>query len=130
MNKRMSIRSFGLGASVLIAIMAGSYAADAVTPKAAALNEAIQVLADLTAIDVDCRDLAVNFGIGFRYASDQGLAAAAILPAGPKRPIFETALNATQVNYGAAIVCGALAHHYSVMLPGSVTFPATSHDGS
>ena len=86
------------------------------------LDAAIQVIADLTAIDADCRDLSVNFGIGLQYAAGQGLAASAIMPAGPERSAFEMALQLARSDYGDAIECGVLAHHYSVALPGSVTF--------
>lgn len=105
-------------------------AARAVAPNAADLGDPIQVLADLTAIDDDCRDLSVDFGIGARYAADQGLPLTAILPTGRRRSTFEAALRMTQSTLDNAVVCGALAHHYSVVLPGSVTFPAAPRSGS
>ncbi len=126
----MKLWAVGLVAAATAGL--GIRAADAIAPPPppGGLKEAIQVLADLTAIDADCRDLAVDFGIGFRYAEQHGLSPASILPTGARRPAFEAALRLTQSNDGAIVECGTLARHYSIALPGSVTFQAPGHDGS
>ena len=123
-------RIIGLGLLAIAGYGLHLGAARAVASKTADLGDPIQVLADLTVIDDDCRDLAVDFGIGFRYAADQGLPAASILPTGRRRSAFETALRQTQSTLDDTVVCGALAHHYSVALPGSVTFPPSPRSGS
>ena len=125
----MMIRAMALAGMAAALPLAAQPAAGA-APRANTVADAVQVLADLTAIDADCHGLAVDFGIGFRYAADQGVSPATILPAGSRRPAFETALRTTLSGYGDAVVCGALAHHYSVALPGSVTFPLSARDGS
>lgn len=108
-----------------LALPCGS--AGAATSRNHAIEDAIQVMADLTEIDHECRDLDVNFGIGFQAAAQSGLVPTTIMPTGAKRPAFETALRLSAA-YTDETICGALARHYSVALPGSVTFsvPARS----
>ena len=125
----MKIWGIGLAGAVTLAIGARALGAIAPPPNGS-MGDAIQVLADLTAIDADCRDLAVDFGIGFRYAEQQGLPPSSVLPTGVRRSAFEAALRRTQTNYGAVIECGSLARHYSIALPGSVTFQASGQNGS
>lgn len=105
--------------AVALALPCGS--AGAMTSKTHAIEDAIQVMADLTEIDHECRDLDVNFGIGFQAAAQSGLVATTIMPTGAKRPAFETALRLSAA-YTDETICGALARHYSIALPGSVTF--------
>ena len=125
------VKRIGLLAAVLAAgVLVGLERARAVVADPMPVSDVIQVLADLTAIDLDCRDLSVNFGVGFRFAEDQGLAPATVLPTGTRRAAFEKAFQATQSAYDASTVCSVLAHHYSVALPGSITFSAAGHDGS
>lgn len=104
---------------VVLALPYGS--ALAATGESRAVDDAIQVMADLTEIDHECRDLDVNFGIGFKAAAQSGLAAITIMPTGARRPAFETALRQSAA-YTDETICGALARHYSIALPGSVTF--------
>jgi hypothetical protein len=125
----MKLWGLGLAGAVTVAIGARAMGAIAPPPHGS-VKDAIQVLADLTAIDVDCRDLAVNFGVGFQYAEQLGLAPSSVMPAGARRPAFEAALHQTQSSYGAVIECGTLARHYSIALPGSVTFQPPGRDGS
>lgn len=120
----ISRQALRIAFAVALALPCGS--ARAVTSKTHAVDDAIQVMADLTEIDHECRDLDVNFGVGLEAAAQSGLVATTIMPTGAKRPAFETALRVSAA-YTDETICGALAHHYSIALPGSVTFsvPAT-----
>ncbi|MCW6508042.1 hypothetical protein [Lichenifustis flavocetrariae] len=106
--------------SALLGCNAGR-ARDADSPTTSAATDALEVLADLTMIDGTCRDLVVNFGIGFRFAAAQGVAATAILPGGARRAEFEAVLQNRQGNFGRDDLCGRMAQNYAEALPGSVT---------
>jgi hypothetical protein len=109
-----------LAAAALFA--AGATPARAGAPAAAGERaDALEVLADLTLIDGTCRDVTVNFGAGFRFASDQGIAAVAVLPGGPQRSAFERVLRERRASFGRDELCGEIAENYAEALPGSVT---------
>ena len=86
-----------------------------------AATDALEVMADLTLIDNTCRDLVVDFGIGFRFAATQGIDATAILPGGARRTEFEAVLQNRQESFGRDELCGRMAQNYAEALPGSVT---------
>ena len=94
-------------------------AAEATPPIGA--TDALQVLADLTLIDGACRDETVNFGVGFRFAVENGVPELTVLPGGSRRIEFESVLRARRANFDHDELCGEIAANYAEALPGSVS---------
>lgn len=86
----------------------------------AAMTDVIQVLADITLIDGACRDDAVNFGVAFRFAAQQGVPDVSVMPGGSRRAEFEAALRSRGASFGKDELCGEIAANYAEALPGSV----------
>lgn len=84
---------------------------------------AIQMLADVTLIDLQCRDLTVTFGTAFGRAAAEGLDVATVLPGEPLRPRFEAALRRRMAETPREQLCGTLAKDYAAAMPGLVSQP-------
>ncbi len=59
----------------------------------AASDNAMQVVADATVIDAECRTTNTMFGLVFRYGEEHGIQTVDVMPLGRRRREFETALN-------------------------------------
>ena len=87
------------------------------------VEPAIQMLADLTLIDGQCRGMTVIFGQAFRAGEAKGLSATDIMPTGPLRERFEAAYLRRYRETTQAELCGELADRYSAEIPGVLTRP-------
>ena len=130
MQRRQSSGTKVIAGAVFAALVSG--AATALPAASDDVDAIVQTLADLTLIDGTCHDLTVNFGIGFEFAREHGLSATAVMPTGPLRKAFEADFRDSATGYTPDVTCGVLAMHYSIAVPGSVTFPVSSsrRDGS
>lgn len=82
----------------------------------------IQMLADVTLIDLQCRELTVTFGPAFGSAAAQGLDVASVLPGQPLRPRLVTALR-RMAETPREELCGTLATTYAAAMPGLLSRP-------
>ena len=106
--------------STLAVVPVPVFAADDRAP-AQGPGDALQVIADLTLIDGGCRNVVVDFGIGFRFAALQGLTVSSILPTGSRRDEFVAALARRGESFNHDELCHDVAGNYADALPGSVT---------
>ncbi len=84
---------------------------------AAAENNAMQVLADATVIDAECRTTNTMFGSVFRYGEEHGIHVVEIMPLGRRRQEFETAFNRRLTATAHDQICGSLQARYLQAFP-------------
>ena len=112
-------RRAGLALLLIGSACAGSAVARPATPREAA----IQRLADVTLIDLQCRGVTVMFGTAFRMAASEGLNVADVMPGGPLRARFDADMRRRTVETPQEELCGALAKDYATAVPGLVLQP-------
>jgi hypothetical protein len=81
-------------------------------------TEAIQVLADVTLIDSQCRKVSADFGLAFRYAEEQGVRGVDVMPLGRRRASFDAASEHRLGTTPVAELCGSLLQRYVQNFPG------------
>ena len=84
--------------------------------------DAVQLLADVTLIDGECRNVAVNFGQAFQAALAMGLRASEVMPTGGRRPAFEAAMRSRFAATPHEDLCESLAKGYAARVPGVIRF--------
>lgn len=80
---------------------------------------AIQVIADVTAIQTRCWKLVVRPGIAFAYGETKGVRMIEVLPGGRLRSAFDRAFAET-AKLDDELLCGAVAFGYANNLPGVI----------
>jgi hypothetical protein len=81
--------------------------------------DAIQVIADVTAIQARCWNLLVRPGIAFAYGETKGVRMIEVLPGGRLRSAFDKAfLDSNKVDVEE--LCGPIANSYARDLPGVI----------
>lgn len=83
--------------------------------------KAMQIVADATLIDAQCRSVNANFALAFKYAEEHGIDAADIMPVGSRRAEFQTAYRQRIKTTPAEELCGALISNYNRSFPGLFT---------
>ncbi len=115
------IRPILLGAGLSAGLVPG------VAPGAAGpsrpVTAAVQLLADVTLIDAQCRGVAVFFGSAFRIAAAQGLDVADVMPGSRLRRLFEAAMARRAAATSREELCGALATDYAAAMPDLMSRP-------
>ena len=86
-------------------------------PSWAAADDAMQVVADATVIDAECRTTNTIFGLVFRYGEEHGIQTVAIMPLGRRRREFETAFHQRLTTTPHEEICGSLQARYSQKFP-------------
>jgi hypothetical protein len=115
MRDARPVRSFGAAAAAALA------ACCCVPPLAARAQatDPVQVIAEMTTIQLSCRSLEVRPGVAFRFGESHGVRAVDILPGGRRRGEFEEALaKASMID--PERLCSTVAARYAVDLPGSI----------
>jgi len=80
---------------------------------------AIKVIADITAIQVTCRNLDVRPGVAFQYIESKGVRTVDVLPGGRRRADFEAAFaKASMIDRSE--LCSSIASKYAADLPGVI----------
>jgi hypothetical protein len=80
---------------------------------------AIQVIADVTAIQARCWNLLVRPGVAFAYGETKGVRMIEVLPGGRLRSAFDKAfVDSNKVD--VAKLCGPIASSYARDLPGVI----------
>ena len=75
-------------------------------------TKAVQLLADVTLIDSECRKVNANFGVAFRYAEEQGVHAVDIMPLGRHRAEFQSASDRRLSTTAPDELCGSFMLQY------------------
>jgi hypothetical protein len=109
------VRKLALAVLFCALASAAGLATDSAAPPSA---DAIQMLADVTLIDGECRDVTVDFGRAFHAAAAMGLRAVDVMPTGTLRPAFEAAARSRFAKTSHEDLCGDLARSYGERVPG------------
>jgi len=80
---------------------------------------AIQVIADVTAIQARCWNLMVRPGVAFAYGEAKGVRMVEVLPGGRLRSAFDRAFSDSN-KVSADQLCGPIANVYARDLPGVI----------
>jgi len=99
-----------------------AWAADAPSAPDAG-QDPMQIMADVTLIDGECRDLHVMFGPAIAASEKLGLRFSDIMPTGPLRAQFEAAYRRRFAETSQEELCGQVAGHYAAELPGLFATP-------
>jgi hypothetical protein len=115
---------FGQAMAVACIVGAAQSAADAAKAQATRTStdpnpSAIQVIADVTAIQARCWNLLVRPGVAFAYGETKGVRMIEVLPGGRLRGAFDRAFAET-VKLDDESLCGAVAVGYANNLPGVI----------
>ena len=108
-------RTLILAALIGARLSASSLAAATASPPP---PDAIQMLADVTLLDGECRNVEVNFGRAFQAADAMGLRAVDVMPTGPYRAAFEAAARTRLSDTPHDDLCEAVARAYAARVPG------------
>lgn len=81
---------------------------------------AIRTLADITAMQVRCRDLDVQPGYAFRYLEEAGVSVVDVMPGGRRRPEFDADFDVVNL-VDTPQLCSAMADQYALAVPGAIT---------
>jgi hypothetical protein len=92
-------------------------------PPVAPAQDPVQILADVTLIDAECRDVRVMFGPAIAAGEKLGLRFSDILPTGPLRARFEADYRQRFAGTSHDDLCSAVVQHYAAELPGLFTTP-------
>ena len=111
-----AVAIFGLCWVGLNLAAAGGQHALEVSPEA---EHAIEIIADVAAIQVRCWDLIVRPGIAFARGEENGVHMLEVMPGGRLRAIFERFFKATS-QIDEAQLCGPIAAAYAHDLPGVI----------
>ena len=84
-------------------------------------STAMQIVADATLIDAQCRGINANFGMAFKFAEEHGIEAVDIMPVGSRRAEFQTAYHQRIQTTSPEELCGPLAARYNQSFPGLFT---------
>ena len=102
--------------------MAVSFAASACfAPAFSDAIDPVQMLADVTLIDAQCRSMNASFGPVLRYAAEHGLHPVDIMPLGGRRAEFQAAYTRRLNTTSPEELCGQLARQYDQEFPGVFT---------
>lgn len=91
------------------------------TAGSATQAQAMQLLADVTLIDSECRNLNAVFGMAFRYAEERGIHMTDVMPMGARRAEFQAAYDRRLEATAHEDLCGSLARQYDEEFPGLFT---------
>ena len=81
-------------------------------------TRAIQMLADVTLVDSQCKKVNANFGVAFGYAQEQGVHPADIMPLGRHRAEFQSASDRRLSTMPLNELCGSFTLQYERDFPG------------
>ena len=100
----------GLAAATILAVLTGR--------SSAAVDDTVQVMADVVLIADRCHELVVDYGALFQFARHRGLAPVDVMPLGSRRLAFDAARDARTRTMPVGIVCGDLADERGLVVPG------------
>jgi hypothetical protein len=83
----------------------------------------VQILADVTLIDAECRDVRVMFGAAIAAGEKLGLRFSDVMPTGPLRARFEADYRQRLADTTHDDLCVEVVQHYAAELPGLFTTP-------
>ena len=115
-----TVRPFAI-IGILLAGLACASSSVPAAASSASQSQAIEVLADVTLIDAQCRTLNATFGMAFSYAEAHGVHATDIMPLGTRRAEFQAAYDRRAKATPHDELCGSLAHQYDQEFPGLFT---------
>jgi hypothetical protein len=120
----MAMGRFGRAMGAALIICATSIATDSAEAQASRAStgpepSAIQVIADVTAIQTRCWNLVVRPGVAFAYGETKGVRMIEVLPGGRLRGAFDRAFAET-AKLDNELLCGAVAYGYANNLPGVI----------
>ena len=105
----------GAGAPILLLALCSPSGS---APLPQSQTRAIQVLADVTLVDSQCRKVNADFGVAFRYAEQQGVHPADVMPLGRHRTAFQAASDLRRDTTPLEELCGAFMLQYERDFPG------------
>jgi hypothetical protein len=117
----LMIRSAPALAAALVLVALSGHPARSVD--ADTLSGLVQMLADVTLIDRECRNLETDFGPAFQTSERLGLPVADVMPGGQDRASFEAAMRDRVQTTSEDELCGAIAATYEEKLPGTIRRP-------
>jgi hypothetical protein len=80
---------------------------------------AIRALAEITAIQVRCRDLDVRPGYVFQYLEQTGVSVLDVMPGGRRRADFDAAFDVVTL-VDTSQLCSTVAEQYEQTVPGAI----------
>jgi hypothetical protein len=112
-------KTFWKTLAIAAALPSGVALAQSVKASLSVEAGAIQVIADVTAIQARCWNLMVRPGIAFAYGEAKGVRMVEVLPGGRLRSAFDRAFSDSN-KVSADQLCGPIASVYARDLPGVI----------